>query len=57
MYEFIKNNLNFDQLIWEFGDEENPAWVHVSYVSDEKNRNRCLLAYKDENNKTKYKVI
>ena len=57
MYEFIKNNLNFDQLIWEFGDEENPAWVHVSYVSDEKNRNRCLLAYKDESNKTKYKVI
>ena len=57
MYEFIKNNLNFDQLIWEFGDEENPAWVHVSYVSDKKNRNRCLLAYKDENNKTKYKVI
>jgi len=57
MYEFIKNNLNFDQLIWEFGDEENPAWVHVSYVSDEQNRNRCLLAYKDENNKTKYKVI
>ena len=57
MYEFIKNNLNFDQLIWEFGDEENPAWVHVSYVSEEKNRNRCLLAYKDENKKTRYKVI
>jgi len=56
MYEFIKNNLNFDQLIWEFGDEENPAWVHVSYVSEEKNRNRCLLAYK-EGRKTKYKVI
>ena len=57
MYEFIKNNLDFDQLIWEFGDEENPAWVHVSYVSEEKNRNRCLLAYKDENKKTRYKVI
>ena len=56
MYEFIKNNLSFDQLIWEFGNEENPAWVHVSYVSEEKNRNRCLLAYK-ENKRTKYKVI
>jgi hypothetical protein len=56
MYEFIKEHLNFDQLIWEFGDDENPAWVHVSYVSDEENRNRCLLAYKD-NGKTKYKVI
>ena len=56
MYYFIKSHLDFDQLIWEFGDEDNPAWVHVSYVSPEKNRNRCLLAYK-ENKKTKYKVI
>ena len=56
MYNYIKNNLDFDQLIWEFGDDENPAWVHVSYVSPEKNRNRCLLAYK-KNKKTKYKVI
>ena len=57
MYHWIKDNLNFDQMIWEFGDDDNPAWVHVSYVSDSDNRNRCLLAYKDENNKTKYKVI
>ena len=57
MYYWIKDNLNFDQMIWEFGDDDNPAWVHVSYVSDSDNRNRCLLAYKDENNKTKYKVI
>ena len=56
MYYFIKEHLNFDQMIWEFGDDENPAWVHVSYVSDEKNRNRCLKAYK-EDGKTKYKVI
>jgi len=56
MYEFIKEHLDFDQMIWEFGDDENPNWVHVSYVSPEENRNRCLLAYK-ENKKTKYKVI
>ena len=56
MYNYIKENLNFDQLIWEFGDEDNPDWVHVSYVSEEGNRNRCLQAYK-ENNKTKYKII
>ncbi len=56
MYNYIKENLDFDQLIWEFGDDSNPAWVHVSYVSEEKNRNRCLLAYKDKG-KTKYKVI
>jgi hypothetical protein len=56
MYEFIKKHLDFDQMIWEFGDKDNPDWVHVSYVSQEQNRNRCLQAYK-ENGKTKYKVI
>ena len=56
MYEFIKEHLDFDQLIWEFGDDDNPAWVHVSYVSPEKNRKRCLKAYK-ENGKTKYKYV
>jgi len=56
MYSFIKENLNFDQMIWEFGDDENPDWVHVSFVSKEENRNRCLRAYK-EKGRTKYKVI
>ena len=56
MYEWIKENLNFDQMIWEFGDDKNPNWVHISYVNEIDNRNRCLLAYK-ENGKTKYKVI
>jgi len=56
MYNFIKEHLDFDQIIWEFGDDDNPDWVHVSYVSSDKNRNRCLKAYK-ENNKTKYKII
>ena len=56
MYHFIKEYLKFDQMIWEFGDDDNPDWVHVSYVSESKNRNRCLKAYK-ENGKTKYKVI
>jgi zinc D-Ala-D-Ala carboxypeptidase len=56
MYHFIKDNLNFDQLIWEFGDDDNPNWVHVSYVSDEENRNKCLKAYKEQG-RTKYMVI
>ena len=55
MYYFIKEHLDFDQMIWEFGDDENPDWVHVSYVG-ERNRNRCLKAYK-EKGKTKYTVI
>ena len=56
MYHWIKDNLDFDQKIWEFGTDENPAWVHVSYVDADKNRNRCLKAYK-EDGKTKYMVI
>ena len=56
MYEFIRKYLDFDQMIWEFGDDDNPSWVHVSYVSEDKNRNRCLKAYK-ENGKTKYAII
>ena len=56
MFKFIKKHLDFDQIIWEFGNDKNPNWVHVSYVSPQENRNRCLKAYK-ENNKTKYKII
>ena len=56
MYAWIKDNVDFDQMIWEFGDDKNPNWVHVSYVSPEENRNRCLKAYK-EGGKTKYMVI
>ena len=55
MYHYIKNNLIFDQLIWEFGNDENPDWVHVSY-STTKNRKECLRAYK-VNGKTVYQNI
>ena len=56
MFNYIKDNLDFDQLIWEFGDDEEPDWIHVSYCSTDENRKRCLKAYK-ENRKTKYKII
>ncbi len=56
MFDFIKENLDFDQMIWEFGDDNNPNWVHVSYVSPTENRKKCLKAYKD-NKITKYKTI
>ena len=54
---WIKENLEFDQLIWEFGDDDNPDWVHVSYVYDGDNRKRCLRACRDDNGKTYYEVI
>ena len=55
MFNYIKDNLNFDQMIWEFGNKKNPAWVHVSYVSEDQNRNRILIAEKI-NGKTNYRV-
>lgn len=55
VFHYIKNHLNFDQLIWEFGTDEEPAWVHVSHVKDGGvNRGEVLKAYKDSG-RTKYK--
>ena len=56
MFDYIRNNLSFDQLIWEFGDDNNPAWVHVSYVSEDQNRVRVMRAEK-VNGKTNYRYI
>ena len=54
LFMFIKDHLNFDQLIGEFPDNVGEyAWVHCSYKK-EGNRGEVLIAYKDENNKTKY---
>ena len=56
MFEFIRENLSFDQLIWEFGDDENPDWIHVSYVSKDENRGRVMRAERIEG-KTQYRYI
>jgi zinc D-Ala-D-Ala carboxypeptidase len=47
IFHYIKDCLDFDQLIWEFGDDANPDWIHVSYTSPTENRGRVLKAYKD----------
>ena len=55
----IELDLDYDQCILEFGSstefiDGDPAWIHLSWkVSD--NRRQTLVAYKDENNKTKYR--
>jgi hypothetical protein len=46
VFEFIKANLNFDQLIWEFGTKDAPDWVHVSFESTGKQRKQVLRAIK-----------
>ena len=54
IFNYIKDNLEFDQLIWEFGDDNNPNWVHVSF-SEGKNRMKVMKALKGKN-KTIYKL-
>ena len=58
----IELDLDYDQCILEFGDSTatsdpaSPAWIHLSWkVSD--NRRQTLVAYKDDNNKTKYRTL
>lgn len=46
LFDYIKNNLEFDQLIWEFGDNNNPDWVHVSYDITGRQRKNVLKAVK-----------
>ena len=56
MFHYIKDNLDFDQMVWEFGSEYpdgNPNWVHISYVTHRPNRKKLTLAIK-ENGRTKY---
>jgi hypothetical protein len=54
--EWIKSELDFDQLILEFWSEESPnsGWIHCSYSSD-RNRNESLIASKNKDGKTQYK--
>jgi zinc D-Ala-D-Ala carboxypeptidase len=53
IFEYIKDNLVFDQMIWEFGTDANPDWVHVSYESTGKQRKQILKAVK-QGGATKY---
>lgn len=53
VFNFIKNKLDFDQLIWEFGNDTNPDWVHVSYKAKGGQRKQVLKAIK-VNGKTTY---
>lgn len=44
IYEYIRDNCEYDQLIWELGDSENPGWVHVSLTARRPNRKQLLRA-------------
>ena len=56
IFNYIKNNLEWDQMIWEFGDDEEPNWVHVSYKEAGHNRKQIKRARRDEKNRIYYTV-
>ena len=51
LFNWLKENTDFDQLIWEFGTDDEPSWVHISYSP--RHRKQILKATK-HNGKTKY---
>jgi hypothetical protein len=53
VFDYIKDNLDFNQLIFEFGDAQNPDWVHVSYSATGNQRKQILRASR-VNGKTTY---
>lgn len=57
----IDLGLQYDQCILEFGKnteyvDGEPDWIHISWKVSE-NRNQTIVAYKDINNKTKYRPL
>ena len=54
IFMYILNNLNYTELIWEFGTENKPDWVHVAIAKGRETEKNTKIAYREEG-KTKYK--
>ena len=54
IFNFIKDNLEYTELIWEFGNENKPDWVHVAIAKGREQEKNAKIAYR-EDGKTKYK--
>ena len=54
IFDIIRRQGNFDQLLWEKGTDKSPAWVHVSYNPNLKKQRGEVLRTKD--GKTYYKM-
>lgn len=47
VFYFALHNLPFDQMIWEFGTDAEPDWVHISYAAGRKGRREVRRAIRD----------
>jgi hypothetical protein len=54
LFNFVRQNLPFDQLIWEFGTDKNPAWIHVSYNTRGSRQRQEIILARKVNGATKY---
>lgn len=41
IFDWCKANLKYDQLLWEYGDDTGPDWVHISFNIGN-NRNQAI---------------
>lgn len=55
IFDYVRENLTWDQMIAEFPSNGQPAWVHVSKTKRYPDRKEILVAYKNNQNKTKYR--
>ena len=55
LFNWLKDNIEFDQLIWEYGSDDNPAWIHISYSS--KNNRKQILRASKAGSSTKYTLL
>jgi len=56
LFDYIRDHLEYDQLIWEFGTDNEPDWIHVSYTSTRPNRYQMLRATRKQG-KTIYTIM
>jgi hypothetical protein len=56
LFYLIVKHLPYDQVIWEFGNNNEPDWIHVSYTIGRR-RKSILKASKNSNNGTEYAKI
>lgn len=54
VFHYIRENMEWDQMIWEFGDDKNPDWVHVSWNTGGPQRKQILTAKRNSRGKTFY---
>ena len=54
LFNYLLTNSDFDQLIWEYGNNKSPDWVHISYVSPGLNRKQVLKCIADKNGNPNY---